>query len=82
MSRIEINAGGRHIIVDHDGELEPLRLAALSLFEATATARDRLGPATGFQVVEQSGPAHLPMGHGAYGVPPDPATAGGEHRRG
>ncbi|MFE7869738.1 hypothetical protein ACFUYE_05235 [Micromonospora humida] len=77
MSRIEINAGGRHIIVDHDGELEPLKQAALSLFAATERVPDRPGPATGFQIVEQAGRGHLPIGQGAYGWPSDPVTASG-----
>lgn len=55
MSRIEINAGGRHVIVEHDGELslEPLRLAALGLWNDTAGPERPPGPATGFQLTER-----------------------------
>ncbi|WP_030488184.1 hypothetical protein [Micromonospora chokoriensis] len=68
MSRIEINAGGRHIIVDHTGELEPLRVAALSLFEATANVPgDEPGPAFGFQADRRWTPEVLPTSPGRYG---------------
>lgn len=35
MSRIEISAGGRHIIVDHDGELAHVADTATRLWEST-----------------------------------------------
>ena len=74
MSHIEINADGRHIIVDHDGELEPLRRTALELWRDTETSRS-VGPATGFQLIEQSTPTVDPIGNGAYGLPPAPVNA-------
>lgn len=49
MSRIEINAAGRHIIIDHNAELEPLQRTALALWEATAGPLPSPGPAVGFQ---------------------------------
>ena len=75
MSRIEINADGRHIIVDHDGELEPLRRSALELWQA-AEAKKSPGPATGFQLIElRHTPSVDPIGNGAYGLPPAPVNA-------
>ncbi|MBM0274123.1 hypothetical protein [Micromonospora tarensis] len=83
MSRIEINAGGRHIIVDHDGELEPLRAAALSLFEAT-TGPEPTAPATGFQIIDKAHSTVTPLGHSAYdrGYPPAPVNAQATERQG
>lgn len=49
MSHIEINAGGRHIVVDHDGELAHLADTARRLWDHTDGAGDRQGPAFGFQ---------------------------------
>ncbi len=75
MSRIEVNAGGRHIIVDHDGELEPLRAAALALWRATETP-ERPGPAVGFTVERRSTREVAPTARGPYGRPPiAPVTA-------
>ncbi|SCL32116.1 hypothetical protein GA0070616_4390 [Micromonospora nigra] len=77
MSRIEINDGRRHIIVDHDGELEPLKQAALTLWEAAGAAPAGSGPATGFQLTERRwSPPVAPTLIGQYGRPPiEPVTA-------
>lgn len=48
MSRVEINAGGRQIVVDHETELEHITKAAQQLWEATGSAEGRPGPAVGF----------------------------------
>lgn len=51
MSRIEINAGGRHIIVDHDGgDLAYVIEKTQKLWETTETAaQPSPGPGFGFQ---------------------------------
>lgn len=67
MSRIEINAGGRHIIVDHDGELEPLKQTALAVWAAAEQVPDRPGPAFGFQADRRWTPEVLPTSPGRYG---------------
>lgn len=82
MSRIEIDAGGRHIIVDHDGELEPLRLAALALWNDTAGPEPSPGPAVGFQADRRWTAPVEPLGHSAYDrgrpcAPVDAEHAGG-----
>lgn len=89
MSRIEINAGGRHVIVDHDGELEPLRAAALALWRDTESAQPSPGPAVGFVQERRWSAQVAPLGNGAYnnGQPPAPINAdiglGGDgHREG
>lgn len=83
MSRIEINAGGRSIVIDHDGELEPLRQAALSLWQQT-DGPDRTEPAIGFRDERRWTPPVAPTQIGQYGRPPfEPVTAGqpeGSHR--
>lgn len=48
MSRIEINAGGRHIIVDHTGDLPYLAEHALDLWTKAASDPPPPGPAVGF----------------------------------
>lgn len=67
MSHIEINAGGRHIIVDHDGELAHLADTARDLWDHPTTADDRPGPAVGFVTSQRH-------------TPPASATAGGMDR--
>lgn len=77
MSRIEINAGGRQVIVDHTGELEPLQRTALALWEATAGPEPSQGPAVGFTAERRwSGEAH-PVGNGTR-YPSAPVTASSE----
>lgn len=50
MSRVEINAGGRHIIVDHDGtDLSHVAEKAEALWKAVEVPEPRPGPAYGFQ---------------------------------
>ena len=50
MSRVEINAGDRHIIVDHDGELHQLTSEAFDLWTKTHTPSTALGlGSAGFQ---------------------------------
>jgi len=75
MSRVEINAGGRHIIVDHDGELEPIRQAAISLWEASESAAPSPGPAVGFQAERRWSADMRAASNGAYGSPAGPVTA-------
>lgn len=48
MSRVEIEAGGRRVVVDHDAELEHLVRHARELWDHTATVPDEPGPAYGF----------------------------------
>jgi hypothetical protein len=48
VSRVEIDAGGRRVSIEHDGELEPLRRTALDLWKDTE-GPERVGPAFGFQ---------------------------------
>ncbi len=76
MSRIEVNAGGRHIIVDHAGELEPLRAAALALWQATEAPPQSPGPAIGFVSQARHTPDVRPTSPDGYGRPPfAPVTA-------
>nr|MDT0660842.1 hypothetical protein [Micromonospora sp. DSM 115978] len=76
MSRVEINAHGRHVIVDHDGELEPLQRTARELWEVTGNAGpERLGPAFGFQAPARYTPDIHPTGHGARSRPTAPVVA-------
>lgn len=77
MSRIEIEAGGRRIVVEHGGELEPMKQAALELWAAAEKAPDRPGPAVGFQAERRWSPGVAPAGNSAYdrGRPPAPANA-------
>lgn len=76
MSRIEINAGGRQIIIDHNGELEPLRAAALALWRDTDSPEPSPGPAVGFSAQARHTADVRPSGHGPYGRPPmAPVTA-------
>jgi hypothetical protein len=50
MSRIEINADGRHVIVDHDGaDLAYVIDKAETLWRAAETPQKSPGPAYGFQ---------------------------------
>ncbi|MGW5556881.1 hypothetical protein ACWER9_06615 [Micromonospora sp. NPDC003944] len=77
MSRIEIEAGGRRIVVEHGGELEPMKQAALELWAAAEQVPDRPGPAVGFQADRRWTPEVLPTSPGRYGAPPmAPVTAG------
>lgn len=82
MSRIEINAGGRHIIIEHQGgELEPMRHTALSLWEATDSPRPSPGPAVGFHTDRRATTATPPAGRSAYdrGRPPATTDAQADH---
>ncbi|MEV4270572.1 hypothetical protein [Micromonospora aurantiaca (nom. illeg.)] len=78
MSRIEIDAGGRRIVIEHDGELEPLRQTALSLWEQT-DCPDRPGPAVGFQAERRYTPPAQPSG---MRWAPGPYPVQAEHPRG
>lgn len=53
MSRVEINGGERHIIVDGDGSVEHVAKIAFSLWEQATTPLHSPGPAVGFSVIEQ-----------------------------
>jgi hypothetical protein len=65
VSRVEINAGGRHIIVDHDGELEPLARTVRELWDHTAGAEpDKPSGAVGFVTGTRYEPP--PVAHGGY----------------
>lgn len=67
MSRVEINAGGRQIVVDHDGELAHLADTARQLWDHTHGADDRHGPAIGFQTSQRyTPPVGDNNGGGAY----------------
>lgn len=48
MSRVEIEAGGRRIIVDADTDLHHVALEAQRLWDHTEGATTRNGPAVGF----------------------------------
>lgn len=48
MSRIEIEAGGRRIVVDHDTELAHVAQTARDLWDHTAAGGGSAGPAFGF----------------------------------
>lgn len=69
MSRIEIDAGGRKVVIDHDGELEPIQRTALTLWEATAGPEPSLGPAIGFSAERRWTGDVRPAGNGRYGAP-------------
>lgn len=50
MSRVEINSGGRHVIVDHDGtDLSHVVEKAEALWKSVEAPEPRPGPAYGFQ---------------------------------
>lgn len=76
MSRIEINGGGRHVIVDHDGgDLSYVIEKAEKLWRDTESPDKPSGPAFGFQAERRwSGDVH-PVGNGVYGSPPGPVNA-------
>lgn len=75
MSRIEIDAGGRKVVIDHDGELEPIQRTALALWESTAGPEPSQGPAIGFSAERRWTPAFHPTGNGNYSRPDAPVTA-------
>lgn len=76
MTRVEINAGGRVIVVDHTGELEPIRAAALALWHATDTGQPPAGPAVGFMADRRGTDEVRPTAHSSYGRRPmAPVTA-------
>lgn len=75
MSRIEIDAGGRKVVIDHGGELEPMRQAALSLWQATAGPAPAAGPAVGFTSERRSTYDVDPTGNGRNRRSMDPVTA-------
>jgi hypothetical protein len=65
MSRIEINAGGRHIIVDHDTELAHLERTARDLWDHTTGAEPDKPGAVGFTTGTRYEPD--PVTHGYSG---------------
>lgn len=76
MSRVEINAGGRHIIIDHDaGDLSFVVDKAEALWKTTATPEEPPGPAYGFQADRRWTPDTEPTGNGRYSTPTGPITA-------
>lgn len=75
MSRIEINAGGRHVIVDHDGELAHLATTATELWDHTDGAEPpRTGAGVGFTTAMRNEPA--PVAHGGYAGKARPRVTG------
>lgn len=60
MSHVEINAGDRHIIIDHAAELEHVVNKAYELWQRTETPPDRPGPAYGFQAERRWSPTAQP----------------------
>lgn len=62
MSRIEINAGGRQVIIDHEGELEPIARTAFDLWTKAEGPEPRVGPASaGFQMERRGTWDYSPM---------------------
>jgi hypothetical protein len=74
MSRVEINAGDRHVVVDHEGELAHLADTAQRLWRETEQPL-RPGPAVGFSAQLRYVPDVTPVGNGQYGYPSGPVTA-------
>lgn len=62
MSRIEINAGGRHVIVDHDGELAHLAKTAAELWDSTDGVPDDKPGAIGFTTGQRYEPPPVALG--------------------
>lgn len=74
MSRVEIDADQRHIVIDHDGELAPLVAAARDLWDHTNTPPKPPGPATGFTTAQRWSPTAPATSMGAmYGGEVQPA---------
>lgn len=59
MSRVEINANGRSVVIDHTGDLPYLAEQALKLWEQIE-APENPGPAYGFQA--ERARTHQPVG--------------------
>lgn len=69
MSRIEIKAGNRHVVVEHGGELEHLRNTATALWDLTdVPAQTERG--MGFQANDRRGTA--PVAPSSMWRPPHP----------
>lgn len=60
MSRVEIEAGGRRVLVEHDAELAELAKTAEEVWSRTAVPDPSPGPAFGFQADRRWSPAVQP----------------------
>lgn len=65
MSRVEIDAGGRKVVIDHDGELAHLATTASELWESTAGVDPQPRGAVGFATGMRSEPPPVALG-GSY----------------
>lgn len=74
MSRVEIDAGGRKVVVDHDGELAHLAKTASELWEATAGVDPQPRGAVGFVTAQRFEPP--PVSQGAYSGRQRPRVTG------
>jgi hypothetical protein len=74
VSRVEINAGGRHVVVDHQGELAHLAKTATELWESTAGAEPDSPAAVGFVTSQRFEPP--PVSMGSYAGRPRPTVTG------
>lgn len=65
MSRVEIDAGGRKVVIDHDGELAHLAETASKLWTETAGVEPaRLGGGMGFATAQRT--EAPPVANGPY----------------
>ena len=74
MSRVEIDAAGRRVTIDHDGEIAHLAETAQRLWDHTAS-QDKPGPAVGF-TAERRGTRDTGETNGKWGRSFAPARAG------
>lgn len=71
MSRVEIKTpDGHQVVIEHEGELEPIKRTALELFEATKPGSQPAGRGMGFQVIDRRGTA--PVASSSMWRPPHP----------
>jgi hypothetical protein len=78
VSRVEIEAGGRRIVIDHDTELEHVKAAARELWDHTATTPTPAGPAYGFTHERRYTPDASATNNSGWRQPWKPVTA--EHQ--
>ncbi len=74
MSRVEIEAGGRRVTVDHDTELAHIVQAAQELWDHTA-GTERPGPAYGFTTERRWTPDQPATNNSAWRPPFAPVKA-------
>lgn len=80
VSRVEINADGRQVIVDADGLVDDLAKVAISLWEHAESYRP-MGPAVGFASADRRASYDLSvngMGANRRVMPAEPARAEGD----